>query len=395
MPKKFIKKQFFRNNSLKSWLGFSMIFLFFAFILYASHYVVNTLRADEKKKVENIKNALELLSSEKVISDQSRAFALKITQDNTSIPLILIDEKGEFSFQKNLDQEEENLRNNPKYLAQKIKSMAEYHQPLDVNLPFGTQKIYYEKSFLLSRLQSYPYLLISILLVFMLFSIWYFSTIEAQKRSFLWAGMAKETAHQIGTPLSSLLGWIELLKLESLKEKSILIEMQKDVHRLNLISERFSKIGSEPELKKQDLVKVCEETFRYLKQRISSKVAFTFSHSSSVIYADINAELLGWVIENLVKNALDAMKNEGELKFILKEQEDKVRILIQDNGPGIPQQNRKNVFKPGFTTKKRGWGLGLSLAKRIVEDYHRGQIFVLESDKNGTTFQILLPKIKN
>lgn len=395
MPRKFIENQVFRNNFLKNWLGFSVIFLFFSFVLYTSHYVVNILRDEELEKVENIKKALELLSSKDIISDQARAFALKITQDNTSIPLILIDEEGDFSFQKNLDKEEERLRNDPKYLAKKIKNMAKHHRPVDVNLPFGTQKIYFENSFLLSQLQFYPYLLIFILSVFVLFSIWYFRTIEVLKRSFLWAGMAKETAHQLGTPLSSLLGWIELLKLENLNEKSILIEMQKDVQRLNLIAERFSKIGSEPELKKQELVKASEEIYRYLKQRVSSKVDFTFSHSPSVIYADVDVELLGWVIENLVKNAVDAMQNKGKLKFILKEQEDKVKIFIRDNGSGISQQDRKNIFKPGFSTKKRGWGLGLSLAKRIIEDYHKGQISILESDKNGTTFQISIPKTKD
>ena len=205
--------------------------------------------------------------------------------------------------------------------------------------------------------------------------------------------MAKETAHQIGTPLSSLLGWIAILKMKKVDETYI-HEIEKDVHRLNTIANRFSKIGSTPELKKENIVEITKQAFDYLESRSSKQIAFSFYSSDNNIYTKVNEELFGWVIENLIKNAIDAMLRKGELILTIENTPKKVKITVSDTGKGIPKKLFKQIFKPGFTTKKRGWGLGLSLSKRIVEDYHNGKIFVKKSELGkGTSFQILLDKI--
>ena len=208
----------------------------------------------------------------------------------------------------------------------------------------------------------------------------------------LWAGMAKETAHQIGTPLSSLLGWIEILRLDNTDENTV-VEIEKDVHRLNTIAERFSKIGSIPELKNQNIVEATNNAFNYLKSRSSKQVEFKFQTANNEIFIDLNLQLYSWVIENLVKNAIDAMKGKGQISLAINEDEKNVSITIKDSGKGISKNLQQKIFSPGYTTKKRGWGLGLSLAKRIIQDYHNGKLSVLKSElKKGTTFLITLKK---
>jgi signal transduction histidine kinase len=216
---------------------------------------------------------------------------------------------------------------------------------------------------------------------------------KAAETNKLWTGMAKETAHQIGTPLSSLLGWIAILKAEKVDETYI-DEIEKDVHRLNIIANRFSKIGSIPELQKRDVVLVTKKAFDYLQSRSSQQISFSFSSSDTEIKTLLNEELFGWVIENLIKNAIDAMLGKGKVSLVIENSAQNVRILISDTGKGMPKKLFNQIFKPGFTTKKRGWGLGLSLSKRIVEEYHKGKIFVQKSELGkGTTFEILVPKI--
>ena len=208
----------------------------------------------------------------------------------------------------------------------------------------------------------------------------------------LWTGMAKETAHQIGTPLSSLLGWIAILRMEKVDNKYV-EEIEKDVNRLNTIANRFSKIGSAPKLKKENIVTITKDAFDYLKSRSSKQISFSFAATDPEIYTLLNKELFGWVIENLIKNAIDAMMGKGVLTLTVENTPKKVKITITDTGKGMSKKLFKQIFKPGFTTKKRGWGLGLSLSKRIVSDYHKGKIFVQKSDiGKGTTFEILLEK---
>jgi signal transduction histidine kinase len=221
----------------------------------------------------------------------------------------------------------------------------------------------------------------------------FYSSNKAAETNKLWTGIAKETAHQIGTPLSSLLGWIAILKIKKVDETYI-TEIEKDVHRLNAIANRFSKIGSIPELKKENIVDITKQAFDYLESRSSKQISFSFYSSDDDIQTKLNSELFGWVIENLIKNSIDAMLGRGTLKLEIENSDKKVKITISDTGKGMPKKMFKQIFKPGFTTKKRGWGLGLSLSKRIVEDYHNGKIFVKKSEiDKGTTFGIVLNKI--
>ena len=220
-----------------------------------------------------------------------------------------------------------------------------------------------------------------------------FTSSKVAEQNKLWTGMAKETAHQIGTPLSSLLGWIAILKMENVNDKHI-VEIEKDVHRLNTIANRFSKIGSLPSLKKLDVISVTKNAYNYLEYRSSKQISFTFESPEGKLYSDLNEELYGWVIENLIKNAIDAMLGKGELSVHINSDSKKIKINILDTGKGINKSLFKKIFKPGYTSKKRGWGLGLSLSKRIIEDYHNGKIFVKKSEvQKGTNIEILLDKI--
>lgn len=360
--------------------------------IYLSNLLVNQLKTEEQKKVENIVKALELQSLDQEISDKTQQLTLKITQDNNTIPLILIDEDGAFVHQKNLDHLENLFETDSTYLHNYLKNRIT-QSPIEVELPFGNQYIYYQNSSLLTQLQFYPALIVLILLLFTLFTIWYFRTLNNTQKSYLWAGMAKETAHQIGTPLSSLLGWTELLKMEEV-DPEIIVEMEEDLERLKQIAERFSKIGSVPDLQPTDLVQVCENTYLYLQKRISSHVQFDLHTKPESAMIMGNEQLLSWVLENLVRNAVDAMQNRGRIQIILEENSTKYRIYVIDNGPGIPKSMQKRIFEPGYTTKKRGWGLGLSLAKRIIKEYHSGKIVVSKSEKNlGTTFKLEFQKL--
>lgn len=380
---------FLRNRNFNKWLGFVIALLIVVLTIWVSNSIVHKLKKEEQKKMETIVKATELLSSVE-ISEDTRALSLKIIEDNTSMPMLWVDEEGNLSEVRNLDNIEEKLYADSIYLKQKLKEMSSTHEPIDVELPFGTQKIYYENSSLLSQLRYYPIALVAIILAFAAFTIWYFRTLDESQKSFLWAGMAKETAHQIGTPLSSLMGWIELLKLENV-EPTAVGEIENDVNRLKQIAQRFSKIGSQPELKEHDLVGIAEKTYHYLRTRISSGVDFQFRKKDDRILIDCNPELLSWVLENLVRNAVDAMQNRGKIELKVEKSDGKALISIRDNGPGIPSGLQRRIFEPGYTTKKRGWGLGLSLAKRIINDYHKGKIYVAESEKDkGTEFRILL-----
>lgn len=389
MKLKLNQQNLLNNRNLNKWLGFSLAVIIVIITIWVSNSIVQNLKEEEQKKMETIVTATEVLGSFDT-SDDARSMALKIIEDNTSMPMILVDENKEAYEVRNLEKLEDRLLTDSIFLHQKLAELEAIHPPIEVNLPFGKQYIYYQNSSLLTQLRYYPLALLIILLSFGAFTLWYFRTLERTQRSFLWAGMAKETAHQIGTPLSSLLGWIEILRLENV-DPSTLDEIENDVQRLNQIADRFSKIGSRPALKPHNLVEITEKTYNYLKPRISTGIDFQLRCRKDEINADCNPELLSWVLENLIRNAVDAMQNRGKIEVRTFVEHGKPTITVTDDGSGIPSHMQKRIFEPGYTTKKRGWGLGLSLAKRIINDYHEGQIFVAQSDKSfGTQFKIIL-----
>ena len=336
---------------------------------------------------------LGIAQKELASSDLNSNIALpdKIITTNTSIPLILVDAKGNIESFQNLDADKSE---SPEYLKEQLAKMKSENTPIEISFKGkNKQYIYYRNSDLLNKLTYYPIALILILLLFLSVIYMFYSSNKIAETNKLWTGMAKETAHQIGTPLSSLLGWIAILKMEKVDDNYV-EEIEKDVNRLNTIANRFSKIGSTPELKKENIVEVTKQAFDYLESRSSKQISFAFSSQESEVYTKLNTELFGWVIENLIKNAIDSMLGRGDLAVHIETTQKKVKIIVSDTGKGMPKKLFKQIFKPGFTTKKRGWGLGLSLSKRIVEDYHKGKIGVLKSEiEKGTTFQILLDRL--
>ena len=364
-------------------------FVIVSLILWNTYTFFQRFKQEERIKMEILAEAQKELST----ADLNSNIALpdKIITTNNSIPMILVDEKDEIIYANNLD----SIKSlNPEYLRKQLAIMKKENKPIEISYDGNNkQYIYYRDSDLLKKLTYYPLALILILVLFLSVIYLFYSSNKAAETNKLWTGMAKETAHQIGTPLSSLLGWIAILKAEKVDETYI-DEIEKDVHRLNIIANRFSKIGSIPELKKRDVVLITRQAFDYLKFRSSTQISFSFITSEKEIQTLINEELFGWVIENIIKNAIDAMLGKGEVSLKIKSSDKKVRIIIADSGKGMPKKLFKQIFKPGFTTKKRGWGLGLSLSKRIVEDYHKGKIFVQKSEiGKGTTFEIVLNKI--
>lgn len=379
-----------KNRNLSKWIGFIVAFLIFGSTIWYSNQFVQELKKEEQTKIENYAKAVQLLGSDEVLSSGVQNYLLTITTGNTTMPVLLLDDEQEVVLANNIHHD---IMSDTLKMNRLIRKMKELHQPIEVDLGIlGKQYVYYENSPLLTRLQYYPIILIFIIILFVFFSFWYFRTLKNTEQSFLWAGMAKETAHQIGTPLSSLLGWVEILRLENANPESV-DEIEKDIHRLNQITERFSKIGSLPELQMNNLVEITQNTVQYLKDRISKGIEFQFKSEKEEIRIPLNVALYSWVIENLVKNAADAMQNKGALSVYISDNMDYVTVSVADTGSGIPKRLHKRIFEPGFTTKTRGWGLGLSLAKRIIEDYHKGRIYVAKSDKDsGTEIKVVLKK---
>ena len=359
-------------------------------ILWNTFTFFQKFKQEERIKMEILATALKEIANDKNL-DTNVDLALKIIENNNNIPMILVDEKGTVITYQNLDAKK-SLE--PEFLKSELAIMKIENEPIEINFDGKTKQfIYYKDSDLLNKLTYYPLALILILVLFLAVIYFFHSSNKAAEANKLWTGMAKETAHQIGTPLSSLLGWIEILKMEKVDEMYIQ-EIEKDVSRLNTIANRFSKIGSTPELNKENIVTITKQAFDYLESRSSKQISFSFSASEDIIYTDLNTELFGWVVENLIKNAIDAMLGKGELSFNIESNHKKVIITVTDSGKGMSRKLYKQIFKPGFTTKKRGWGLGLSLSKRIIEDYHNGKIFVKKSEiGKGTTFQIIVDRV--
>jgi len=378
-----------KNTQIIRWTVILSSFIIVALILWNTYDFFQKFKHEERAKMEILAKAYERFSSASLNTDIS--LEAKIIGNNHNIPMIITNEKDSITEWANLDSVKVKKKN---YLEKQLFIMKSQNKPINVTYKGESLKqyIYYRNSDLLTKLKYYPVALILILFLFASVIYLFFKSSKVAEQNKLWTGMAKETAHQIGTPLSSLLGWIEILRLENTNENTIK-EIENDVDRLNTIAERFSKIGSIPELKEQNVVAATSASFEYLKLRSSKQVIFKFESSKDAIYAKINLQLFSWVIENLVKNAIDAMEGKGKIALAITENEKNVTITIKDTGKGIPKHLQHEIFTPGFTTKKRGWGLGLSLAKRIIEDYHNGKISVLKSEiGKGTTFAISLKK---
>ncbi len=358
-------------------------------ILWNTYIFFQKFKEEERNKMKLFAIAMKEFGNNSNLDDEFNVEG-KVIENTKSIPLILTSEKGEIIESQNLD----SLKVlNPKYLEKQLQIMKDQNDPIEISYK-NTQKqyVYYRNSDLLYKLKYYPLALLLILGLFITIIYMVFKSSKVAEQNKLWTGMAKETAHQIGTPLSSLLGWIAIFRTENIDQMYV-DEIEKDVDRLNIIANRFSKIGSLPELKQHNIVSITKTVFNYLESRSSKQISFSFNASHEEINTQINTELFGWVIENLIKNAIDAMQGKGTLDLSIKSTSKKVKITISDSGKGMHKSQFKQVFKPGFTTKKRGWGLGLSLSKRIIEDYHKGKIFVQKSEiGKGTTFQILLDK---
>lgn len=378
-----------KNTQIIRWTVILSSFVIVALILWNTYDFFQKFKHEERAKMEVLAKAYERFSSASLNTDIS--LEDKIIGNNHNIPMIITNEKDSITEWANLDSAKVKKKN---YLEKQLFIMKSQNKPINVSYKGESlkQNIYYRDSDLLTKLKYYPIALILILFLFASVIYLFFKSNKVAEQNKLWTGMAKETAHQIGTPLSSLLGWIEILRLENTNE-NIIKEIENDILRLNTIAERFSKIGSIPELNEQNVVEATSTSFDYLKRRSSKQVIFNFESSKEEIYAKINLQLFSWVIENLVKNAIDAMEGKGKIALEIKENEKNVSITIADTGKGIPKHLQHEIFTPGFTTKKRGWGLGLSLAKRIIEDYHNGKIAVLKSELGkGTSFLISLKK---
>lgn len=317
---------------------------------------------------------------------------LTVINSNTSIPTILVDEKDQIIDALNIPEE---TKKDPEKLREYYLSIRGENLPIQMDLGSGNiQNVYYGNSPLLNKLKFYPLILFLVILLFIAVIYFFYTTTKSSEQNKLWAGMAKETAHQIGTPLSSLIGWTEILKQKKV-DPLYITEIEKDVDRLQTITERFSKIGSAPTLEPEDIVEQTKLAFDYLKSRSSKLIDFSLELPEEKIYVNLNAQLYSWTIENLVKNAIDAMRGKGQLSITMTHDPKKVHVFIKDTGKGLSKSRFKQIFEPGYTTKKRGWGLGLSLSKRIIEKYHNGRIRVVQSEINkGTTFEIVFYKLK-
>ncbi|MDR3273149.1 MAG: sensor histidine kinase [Flavobacteriaceae bacterium] len=381
--------KFLKNIRLTSWLSYIITVLVVGGVIFVSNEKVAEMKKEESQKISDYAKILEILNNETDISSKVEPFLVSFIEQNTTIPVILVDEKGELIDSKNIAKE---IIRSPAKLKKTLDKMKSQYPPIRVSLPFGNQYVYYQNSLLLNQLEYYPIVLVIVIALMIWFTYWYFKTLRKTEQSLLWAGMAKETAHQIGTPLSSIMGWVEILKIENIDQKPIQ-NIERDINRLQNITDRFSKIGSVPTLAETDVVSVTIQSLEYLKNRVSKQINFDYDVPSEAVNIQLNTPLYGWVIENLTKNAVDAMRNEGNFSLKIQDNKKKVYIDLSDDGAGLASKNIKKIFYPGVTTKKRGWGLGLSLAKRIIEDYHHGKIFVLNTElKKGTTFRIVLKK---
>lgn len=380
---------YYRNTLWKlALLLFAVIIGLFS-LLYTQN-LVRSLKAEEKKKVELwAEAARQLINSSD--SSEDLAFLSSINENNTTIPVILTDGSDNIISVRNFDPAR---INDSTFLKTELAKMKEKNHPLIIELGYSqVQRIYYRESIILRKLTYYPYVQLSIIMLFIFVSYMAFSSSRKAEQNQVWVGMSKETAHQLGTPTSSLAGWIEILQIKH-PEITITEELTRDLERLEKVAERFSKIGSRPDLSNENIIPVITQTIDYLRSRTSSKVEIVISSGDiKELVIPLNSALFSWVIENVCKNAVDATTGEGKIGIQISENEQAAFIDISDNGKGIPKSAFKKIFKPGYTTKKTGWGLGLSLAKRIIEEYHDGKIFVRHSEiGKGSGIRIVMRK---
>lgn len=377
-------------------------------LLY-TNYLVKNIAKSERTRAE-----VWALSIKQIFSTDDEflnyVFAVR---DSLSVPAIIIDEKGDFKFAKGLDttksfidlgaenagKDHESPKYDPEYFKAQLAIMTAQHEPIKLNT-FNNNYwlVYYKDSLLLTQLKVFPYIQLSVIAIFLLVAYTAFSSSRKSEQDQVWVGLAKETAHQLGTPISSLMAWVELVKDRfNAENDSLVLEMENDIKRLEIVADRFSKIGSKPVLEKHDVHEVIKDFVDYFSVRVSNKISFKM-HGETAVHANMNIPLFDWVLENLLKNAVNAIGSAGDINIYISENPYKKQVFIDisDTGKGVSRSKFDTIFQPGYTTRKRGWGLGLSLTKRIIENYHNGQIFVKDSELGkGATFRIILKGIKN
>lgn len=380
------RRSFF--SRFNNWFVFVLLTTIVLIFVVSSNILIKKLREKETDRMKVFANAMQILQENKQLDSNVQDLLFAIISENKEIPIIVTNETKipNKDDTRNLP---EKISKNKELLLLRLQSMEKVYKPIRIKISNSqTQYVFYDNSALLNNLRYYPYVLGFIIGLYLLFSFWFLQTIKKTDEGFLWAGLAKETAHQIGTPLSSMIGWIEVLRDENPDSVGVK-EVEKDIYRLKTISERFSKIGSVPTLHDLNINDTLQQNFDYLKNRISGKIKFNLKMPQHTILIPHSQILMSWVIENLVKNAVDAMRGEGNLDINLVEKNQFIYIDIKDSGSGMTPSQVRSAFNPGFSTKKRGWGLGLSLAKRVVKEYHNGDIKILHSDLGqGTTFRI-------
>ncbi|MDN5578164.1 MAG: HAMP domain-containing histidine kinase [Chryseobacterium sp.] len=382
------RRSFF--SKINNWVIYILLTAAIGGVVIASVILIDFLRKEEIKRIGLFATAMKYQQEAQIIEDpMTLDLLLKINETNNTIPVIVTDKnKKPIGLQKNIP---ENILDDDAKMRSLLRKMESSYEPIELQMPDGNnQYVYYMNSDVLNNLRYTPYILGLLVIAYISFSFWFLRTIKKTDEGYVWAGLAKETAHQIGTPLSSMIGWIEILRMENENSEGVK-EIENDINRLKTISERFSKIGSVPELNDLNINETLQQNFDYLKSRISTKVRFMLILPKQNILIPHNRILLSWVIENIVKNAVDAMKGEGKLEIELYEKHKNIVIDFKDSGSGMTAFQVRNAFKAGYSTKSRGWGLGLSLAKRVIKEYHNGDIRIAHTEVGkGTTFRIIM-----
>lgn len=384
---------YFKKKRWKQIIFIAAILIGIGSLLYTNK-LVKQVSSEERSKVERWAEATRLFATNDDLGNEVNKFLNQVLAANNTIPIIVVDQEGVVNIDGNIKY---TAKNKDKVLARELEKMKSRQEPIVIPLGGGVEQyLYYKESSLLVELRYYPIFQMAVIILFIAISYIAFSSARNAEQNLVWIGMAKETAHQLGTPISSLIAWVELLKEEKTDSK-IITELIKDTDRLEKITDRFSKIGSNPELYPENIYGVLDNSIQYLKSRVSKKIEIIQNfNGNDELYVPLSSSLFSWVIENLVRNSVDAIENnQGVINIDLQEKESEVIIDVTDTGKGISKSRFKTVFQPGYTTKKRGWGLGLSLSKRIIEIFHGGKIFLKNSEPGkATTFRIILKKMQ-
>ncbi|MBN1926830.1 MAG: HAMP domain-containing histidine kinase [Prolixibacteraceae bacterium] len=382
---------YYKKRRWKQIIFVAAIIIGIGSLLYTNK-LVKEVSEEERIKVERWAEAIKIIGTSNDLTSEMTSFLAQVSATNKTVPIIVASKDDKIEIDKNIEYTE---KNREKVLSRELEKMKTRQEPIVIDLGGGVkQYLYYRESSLLVKLRYYPVFQLAVIVLFIFVAYIAFSSARNAEQNLVWIGMAKETAHQLGTPISSLLAWVEILKENNTDDK-IISELEKDTERLEKITERFSKIGSAPELFPENIYSVLGNTISYLKTRVSKKIEFDYAFNEKMeLFVPMSSALFSWVIENLVRNSIDALENKkGTISFAVSEKGNDVIIDVTDNGKGIPKSKFKTIFQPGFTTKKRGWGLGLSLSKRIIEIYHDGKIFLRSSEPHqATTFRIIVRK---